>query len=453
MRDEFADVDAFPPVAQPTPADMQDDDPQAPWNTDPYYRAITPSTQRKMWEASQRRKAEIEAADFDGPKVNGVNNGFHLDEPPDDDWEAPKDHPQDHTTDAEDIAPQKAKQQFPLVAFDDVKVDTLRRGYLIKGLLASTGLAVVWGPPKCGKSFWAMDIAMHIALGWDYRGRRVQQAPVVYVALEGQHGLAARIEAFRRRHNVESAPFFLVLVRLNLIAEARALVEAIKAQIGDVLPGAVFIDTLNRSLVGSESKDEDMARYLAAADFVADQLGCAVVIVHHCGIDATRPRGHTSLTGSVESQLAVKRGGAGEVIVTVEYAKDFAEGTEVCSRLEPVTVGIDPDGDDITTLVVLPAEPMLTAKGNGKNIKGANKVALELLRKAVDEAGEVPPANNHIPPNTRTILIETWRTYAYQGSITESDKPDARQKAFVRASKKLQEANLVGIWGDRAWIV
>jgi hypothetical protein len=111
----------------------------------------------------------------------------------------------------------------------------------------------------------------------------------------------------------------------------------------------------NRSLVGSESKDEDMAKYLAAADFVADQLGCAVVIVHHCGIDATRPRGHTSLTGSVESQLAVKRGDAGEMIVTVEYAKDFAEGTEVYSRLEPITVGIDPDGDDITTLVVTPA--------------------------------------------------------------------------------------------------
>jgi AAA domain len=385
--------------------------------------------------------------------IEHANGNGHDAAPPDDGYEPPDHRPDDRTAEVDDTARQQTKQRFPLVAFDQVKVDTTRRDYLIKGLLASTGLAVVWGPPKCGKSFWAMDTSMHIALGWEYRGRRVQQVPVVYVALEGQHGFPARVEGFRRQHKVDAAPFFLLMTRLNLIADARALVAAILAQIGDVLPGAVFIDTLNRSLVGSESKDEDMAKYLAAADFVADQLGCAVVIVHHCGIDATRPRGHTSLTGSVESQLAVKRGEADEVIVKVEYAKDFAEGTEVCSRLEPITVGIDPDGDDITTLVLLPAEPTLTAKGNGKKIKGANKVALELLRKAVDEAGEVPPANNHIPPNTRTIMIETWRAYAYQGSITESDKPDARQKAFVRASKKLQEANLVGIWGDRAWIV
>lgn len=352
-----------------------------------------------------------------------------------------------------DETPTKAQRppRFPLIAFEQIAVDVTRRGYLVKGLLASSGLAVVWGPPKCGKSFWAMDLGIHIALGWEYRGRRVQQAPVVYVALEGQHGFPARIEAFKRHHNVSSAPFKLVTARLNLVADAPALVADIKSQIGDFKPGAVFIDTLNRSLVGSESKDEDMAKYLAAADFVADQLGCAVVIIHHCGIDATRPRGHTSLTGSVESQLSVKRGEAGEVIVTVEYAKDFAEGTEVCSRLELVTVGTDPDGDDITTLVVLPAD---RAPGSsGRKVAGAKKVALDILRTAIDEAGEMPPASNHIPSNTRTTSMETWRRYAYAGSITESDKPDAKQKAFVRAAKDLQRANLIGKWGEYVWIV
>jgi hypothetical protein len=195
-----------------------------------------------------------------------------------------------------------------------------------------------------------------------------------------------------------------------------------------------------------------MARYLGAADQLAGELGCAVILVHHCGIDATRPRGHTSLTGSVESQLAVKRGEAGEVVVVVEYAKDFAEGIEVYSRLEPVTVGVDPDGDDITTFVVLPAAvPAQSSKR--KPVKGAKAVALELLHKAIDEAGSAPPASSHIPPNTRTISIETWRLYADQGSITESDKPDSKRKAFVRAVRDLQEAKLIGIWGDHAWIV
>jgi hypothetical protein len=361
------------------------------------------------------------------------------------------------SSDAEPISdgPQPAIRplpRFPLVAFEDVKVDATRRGYLVKGLLASTGLAVVWGPPKCGKSFWAVDIGMHISLGWEYRGRRVQQAPVVYVALEGQHGLPARIEAFRRHHKVKAAPFFLVTVRLNLIADAKALADDIQAQIGAVLPGAVFLDTLNRSLVGSESKDEDMAKYLAAADLLADELGCAVILIHHCGIDASRPRGHTSLTGSVETQLAVKRAESGEVVVTLEFAKDMPEGAEVFSRLEPVTVGTDLDGDTMNTLIVLPTDRE-HVKIKGKSITGAKRVALDLLRKAIDEAGEPAPANNHIPANARTTTEETWRRYAYQGSLTESDEPDSKRKAFVRAAKDLQNAGLIGKWGDYVWIV
>ena len=60
-------------------------------------------------------------------------------------------------------------------------------------------------------------------------------------------------------------------------------------------PAAVAIDTLNRSLAGSESSDEDMAAYIRAADAIRDAFNCAVVIVHHCGHEGTRPRGHLSL--------------------------------------------------------------------------------------------------------------------------------------------------------------
>lgn len=132
----------------------------------------------------------------------------------------------------------------------------------------------------------------------------------------------------------------------------------------------MFIDTLNRSLVGSESKDEDMAAYLAGAGKIEQKFGCLVAIVHHCGIDASRPRGHTSLQGAVEVQLKIERVGDSQVIVTVELAKDFAEGTQIASRLEPVELGIDIDGDKQTSLVVLAADPatQLAAK-SGDNTK------------------------------------------------------------------------------------
>jgi len=261
------------------------------------------------------------------------------------------------------ITGKNALVAFPLRAFENIRLDTERRGYLVKGLIPSNGLVVVWGPPKCGKSFWAADLGMHIALGWDYRGRKVQQAPVVYIGLEGRHGFPARVEAFRQHHGVDVAPFYLLSASLDLVAKSGELIASIKAQLGADLPRVIFLDTLNRSLVGSESKDEDMARFLAAAERVAQELNCVVIIVHHCGIDASRPRGHTSLSGAVESQLKVERADGGQVVVTVELAKDFAEGTEISSRLDCVELGTDADGDPITSLVVLPVEGPIQRPG------------------------------------------------------------------------------------------
>ena len=58
--------------------------------------------------------------------------------------------------------------------------------------------------------FWTFDLVLHIALGWPYRGRRVNGGPVVYLAFEGAEGFKARAEAFRRTHKITGkVPFFL----------------------------------------------------------------------------------------------------------------------------------------------------------------------------------------------------------------------------------------------------
>lgn len=245
-----------------------------------------------------------------------------------------------------------------LVPFDQIKLGRQRR-YLVKGIIPRVGLTVVWGPPKCGKSFWVFDMLMHVALDWEYRGRRVQQGPVVYCAFEGQSGFEARVEAFRQRFMGDEqgiVPFYLEPVQLSLARDHRALIAAVSQHLGDVKPAAVCLDTLNRSLEGSESSDEDMTAYIKAADAIREAFECAVIVVHHCGIDGTRPRGHTSLTGAVDAQLSVKKNGDGNIVVTVECAKDGAEGEIIASRLESVDVGLDEDGEAITSCIVTPSE-------------------------------------------------------------------------------------------------
>jgi AAA domain len=245
-------------------------------------------------------------------------------------------------------------RRFRLVRFAAIKFQTARR-YLIHGLIPSQGLVVIWGPPKCGKSFWIFDLTMHVALGWEYRGRRVQASSVVYIACEGEAGLAARKEAFQQAKIAEDSvdpPFYLLTTRLNLVGEIDELIADIDAQLHGEKCGAVVIDTLNRSLVGSESRDEDMAAYIQAADQLRERFGCVVVIVHHCGINGERPRGHTSLTGAADAQISVKRVKGGGVLTEVEWMKDGEEGQQTASRLDVITVGTDEDGEPITSCVV-----------------------------------------------------------------------------------------------------
>jgi AAA domain len=341
---------------------------------------------------------------------------------------------------------------YPLQAFADISLDTGHRNYLVKGLLANSGLAVIWGPPKCGKSFWAFDLGMHIALGRDYSGHRVQQASVVYVALEGKGGFPARKEAFGRYHGIESAPFYLLPTSLDLVAESGQLIASIKAQLGADLPGVLFLDTLNRSLVGSESKDEDMARFLAAAEKVAQELSCAVVIVHHCGIDASRPRGHTSLSGAVESQLKVERIGTGEVVVTVELAKDFPEGTEIVSRLERIELGADADGDTITSLVVLPVEGPIQRRAVTRKLSPRQQLALAALDECAASDGVPAPPSLKLPARTVAVQLNAWREELYRKGVLDREAKSPREE-FKRVRNSLQARRLIGIYDELVWKV
>lgn len=341
--------------------------------------------------------------------------------------------------------------RIKLVAFDDIALQPHRR-YLIKGLIPRVGMTIVWGPPKSGKSFWVFDAVMHVALGREYRGRRVQAGPVVYCAFEGQSGLEARVQAFRLRFlDTEPGPipFYLQPATLDLVADHAALIDVIRRH--DLSPAAVVLDTVNRSLRGSESSDEDMSAYVRAADAIREAFECAVILVHHCGIEGTRPRGHTSLTGACDAQIAVKRDAADNISATVELAKDGPQGDVILSRLEVEEVGHDEDGEAITSCVVVAAEGDPVA-GSAK-VRGAARTALDLLRKALDEAGEPSPGGAHFPATGRTIDLSGWRSYCDAGTVAKSDNPDNRRRSFVRLAEKLQSLGLIGVWAERVWLI
>jgi len=188
---------------------------------------------------------------------------------------------------------------FPMVKVNDLVADDVEDEYLIDELLPRTGLAVIWGPPKSGKSFWTIDVAMHVALGWQYRDRFVEQGSVVYLALEGQRGMRKRVLAFLKHHFVDKPvpviPFHLILVPVKVTSHAKTLIEEMRFELGDDVPKLIVIDTLARAIVGDETGAKDMGAFIQAADNVRLAFNCCVLVVHHSGWAGDHSHGSSAL--------------------------------------------------------------------------------------------------------------------------------------------------------------
>jgi hypothetical protein len=219
---------------------------------------------------------------------------------------------------------------------------------------------------------------------------------------------------------------------------------------GTAMPGAIAIDTLNRSISGSESSDEDMGAYVKGLDAIREAFACCVIVVHHCGHDDRRPRGHTSLTGAADAQLAV-RNTDGMIEITVEHMKDGESGATIGSTLRQVEIGTDAEGDPITSCVV---EPHTSAGRSSprRKVSGNQGLALEALCDVLAREGRVPPPSDHIPANVPVVPLKRWRDH-FLARAPGTDIPDTNRKRFDRAATTLVQAGVISKWQSDVWII
>lgn len=181
--------------------------------------------------------------------------------------------------------------------------------WLATDRLPAEGLAVGYGQPGVGKTFVFLDLALSICTGRDWLGATVRQGPVVYVAAEGQQGLAHRVEAWKLHHNIpldEPVGFYTVPQALNLLDKAS--VESFLAEIAPTKPVAVIIDTLARCMPGGdENAPRDMSLAVSHADRIRTFLKATVLLIHHPGKEASSAeRGHSSLRGAADTMFQLK---------------------------------------------------------------------------------------------------------------------------------------------------
>ncbi len=353
-----------------------------------------------------------------------------------------------------------------LVWWDDI--DTLRpRVYLVKGWLDKGCFSCVYGPSNSGKTFFVVDMALHVAMGWVWRGQRVNQGAVVYIAPDGGYGLRERLQALKTHYGLDGkdVPFALLPHPVDLGHEdthAKEIARLIKHAGEDpyLEISLIIVDTVSRALHGGDDNSpRDMGAFVANCDLIRQETGAHILGIHHTGKDESRGmRGSTVLLGAVDTSIEVKHEQGTDIRVTlIAKQRDHAPAPPVAFTLEQVDLGPDEDGDPVTSCVVKPSDKMPRGIKSGKRLAKDQKLALDCLHEVLSEHGRAHPGNTHVPTSVRYVDIKLWRERFYASknpnSGTKEQEKDAKKTAFKRAFKVLLAAEKIGEFEGQVWAV
>lgn len=280
--------------------------------------------------------------------------------------------------DFDDIRPQtydlgpKAKpfQVQTLMQFSGRKAP----GWIIKGILPRASMAVLYGASGAGKSFFVFDMVAAIARGADWCGHRTAKGRVVYVCAEGANGFRCRVDAYARHNEIDLAD-----IEMGVIADAPNLMnkDQLKALMAELYTygkmDVIVIDTYARAMPGGNENDsKDTGVMITACEAIHKETGALVLLVHHTGKDDSRgARGSNALYAAADCVVKVTRSEQYRGAI-IEKMKDGEDGAEMGFQLNTIVLGVDEDGDDITSCVV--EHKAVVPKAERKQApKGANE--------------------------------------------------------------------------------
>lgn len=267
---------------------------------------------------------------------------------------------------------------FTPFTFDELEAMPPKE-WIIEHVLGKGDLGMIYGPPGCGKTFVVTDMIVSAIMGkqWSMRFDIPSPLNVAYCAGEGISGLPARFMAAASHHKAtredkRNFTFFRNVPQFfsgDDVPEANAITSFVKewkqrledgkAQPLDIL----FVDTLNTATVAAdENSAKDMGKVLSMCRWATQELGCAVVLVHHTNKTGSAERGSSALRGAMDCMIEIKpiseNGTNTKAIMSCEKLKDGEAWKPQTLDLVPVA--------DVDSVRVWWDEPSETTGTKGK---------------------------------------------------------------------------------------
>jgi AAA domain len=361
------------------------------------------------------------------------------------------------------VAALKYPSRFGLLTWPEIDFKP-QSDMIIKGLIERDSSVLLYGDSGSGKTFLAGSAGFHVALGWPWFGWKVIQGGVIYIAAEGGLSMRRRVAAFRLHYNLrpdQDIPFALIPSPVNLldpnadVPELLALIETVTAGFSHPLR-LIEIDTVSRALAGgNENGPEDMGAFVKNLDLIRVKTSATILGVHHTGKDPSKGgRGHSLLRAAADTEIEVtKSETSGQSIVRVTKQRDGIEGDTFTFDLKCVELGVDDDGDAVTSCVVVPVENSVEpkpAKGSKRVIPADYLKALDYLGDVMADHSEIIVATG-IPTGVKVVHVDRWRDHLKQRGL--HDGTENGKKWFQRARSGLIANNRVAVDGSYVWIV
>jgi hypothetical protein len=184
-------------------------------------------------------------------------------------------------------------------------------------------LCRVFGPPGGGKTFWTLDVSLHVALNREWCGRRIHGGPVVYVAAEGVRVNRDRVSAWLDYHKVKPERLVgrLVTVPHAVLLTPPAMTDFLH-RVEGLRPVLVVLDTKNAMQVGEENSASDTAVMRRALDAIRTTGDACVTLIDHTGHgNDDRARGSSAVTAAMDTEIKVTKD---DRVITATVTRDKA---------------------------------------------------------------------------------------------------------------------------------
>jgi AAA domain-containing protein len=180
--------------------------------------------------------------------------------------------------------------------------------WLVDGLLPARGLTFLVGRFGAGKTFVALDLALHLSSSLNrWHGRKLGPANVFYAYSEGL--LKSRVAAWRKHHDPEEWPASTTFAAgaMNLLDPSS--VERFLRLAKEEHPGLIVLETFSSMTAGADENDSKTAgQAIEALHYIEKETGAAVLVTHHTPLDPRnqRIRGHSRLGDGADTILLLE---------------------------------------------------------------------------------------------------------------------------------------------------